>query len=162
MFLIFAGIVLIHSRYVLWGTTWIFTGAAIGMPIGYFFWGLLRLRLRGKSTTATVTRYTQHVDSDNGKLSYCPYFEFYTGGNTYTVQSHVAYTYMKHQIGDKVNIRYLPNDPENADIDNNFMLGLMFVLTCICFLAMVVGVLYFVFQTESFREVYSKVNNLFF
>lgn len=160
--LIFFGMVFPESMYLLSGTGWIYGGAAVGMPIGYFFWGLFRLRLLGKSATATVTGYTRHVDSDNGNLSYFPNFEFDVRGRICTLKSSVAYGSLQYNIGDRVNIHYNPDDPESADIDDNFMLGLMFILTCICFLAIVVGVLYFVFQADSFGEIFSKVSDVFF
>lgn len=150
------------SYYLLWGTMLIVAGISFLVPVGSIYWRYRRLRIRGKSATATVTDYIKHTDSD-GNDSYFPCFEFTIEGKVYNIQSRSTYSNHnpKYQTGDNVKIHYNPDDPQDAEIDDRFASSLMFVVMCIFIVVTVVGVL-FVVLAEGFGEVFSKVWNLFF
>lgn len=154
--------VLFFSKgYVEEGATWIYVSILFGVPFIRLARGSSRIQKQGVSATATITGFVKTVDSD-GNDSYYPCFEFDVRGKVYSVQNRVTYTNVKYQTGDKVNIHYLPDDPQQAEIDDKQASGVAWVFSCVFILAFIIGLLHFVFRANGFGEVYSKVWDLFF
>ena len=64
-----------------------------------------------KDIESTIIDYEKHEDSD-GDESYYPIVEYYVDGQRYTTQSHIGSG--KPSIGEKIIIKYDPNNPSNA------------------------------------------------
>ena len=67
-------------------------------------------------TTGTVTELEQHQDED-GSVAFSPVFTFATStGHAVIVHSNSSSNPPGFDVGEKVSLRYVPSDPENARI----------------------------------------------
>ena len=64
-----------------------------------------------KDIESSIIDYEMHEDSD-GDESYYPILEYYVDGQRYTTKSHIGSS--KPSIGEKIIIKYDPNNPSNA------------------------------------------------
>lgn len=93
---------------------------------GFCLWGAYaasvswRLETEGQTTPGIVTRMEESNDSEGGCCVYSPVIEFAAGGQTYTFEGDNASDPPQYKVGQRVNVRYDPADPNTAQIDSFF------------------------------------------
>ena len=111
------------------GCTTIFANLFFG---AFCLWGVYaatvayRLETTGIVTTGTVTRMEE--STTNGSSTYSPVVEFTANGQTYTFESNNSSYPPEYEVGETVNVRYDPADPNTAQIDKYTERWLMPVL----------------------------------
>ncbi|MCG2784722.1 MAG: DUF3592 domain-containing protein [Anaerolineae bacterium] len=93
---------------------------------GFCLWGVYaasiswRLETEGQTALGIVTRLEESSDSEGGCCVYSPVVEFAAGGQTYTFEGDNASDPPQYRVGQQVNVRYDPTDPNTAQIDSFF------------------------------------------
>jgi hypothetical protein len=93
---------------------------------GFCLWGVYaayigwQLQSRGHTTTGTVIRMEESNTSEGGCCVYSPVIEFDVSGQTFSFEGGNASNPPDYQVGDIVNVRYDPADPNTAQIDSYF------------------------------------------
>jgi hypothetical protein len=92
---------------------------------GFCLWGVYaasvswRLETEGQITSGIVTRLEESSDAESC-CAYSPVIEFTAGGQTYTFEGGNASNPPQYKVGQQVNVRYDPADPNTAQIDSFF------------------------------------------
>jgi hypothetical protein len=76
-----------------------------------------RLQSSGEITTGVVTRLEESKTSEGFCCVYTPVVEFEAGGRTYSFEDDNASDSSDYQIGNQVQVRYDPADPNIAQIN---------------------------------------------
>ena len=84
--------------------------------VGYFLWTSVLLATQGEITMGRVVGLDES-SSDSG-TGYSPIFVFTAAGNEYEVNSGIASDPPDYAVGDIVRVRYLPANPQIAEIDS--------------------------------------------
>ena len=99
----------------------------INLFLGAFcLWGVYaasvswRLESTGQTAPGIVTQMEESSDPEGGCCVYSPVVEFQVGGQTYTFESDNASDPPAYRVGQQVDVRYDPADPQTAQIDNLF------------------------------------------
>ena len=93
---------------------------------GFCLWGVLavqtswKLETEGVTTTGIVASMKETTDTEGSCCVYSPVIEFQAGGRTYSFPGGTATYPPQYQVGQSVQVRYHPSDPENAQIENFF------------------------------------------
>jgi hypothetical protein len=93
---------------------------------GFCLWGVYaasvswRLETEGQTTPGIVARMEESSDSEGGCCVYSPVIEFAAGGQTYTFEGGNASNPPQYKVGQRVNVRYDPADPNTAQVDSFF------------------------------------------
>lgn len=93
---------------------------------GFCLWGVYaasvswRLETEGQTAPGIVTRLEESSGSEGGCCVYSPVIEFAAGGQTYTFEGGNASDPPQYRVGQQVNVRYDPADPNTAQIDSIF------------------------------------------
>ena len=93
---------------------------------GFCLWGVYaasvswRLETGGQTAPGIVTRMEESSDSEGGCCVYSPVIEFTAGGQTYSFEGDNASDPPQYRVGQRVNVRYDPTDPNTAQIDSFF------------------------------------------
>jgi uncharacterized protein DUF3592 len=88
--------------------------AVIGLAI---FWSNYQFKLKASSTTGTITGYVSYQDSDGDTL-YKPEASFVTSqGENINFTSNVGSSFRGKDIGEKVEILYMPDNPQKAKMN---------------------------------------------
>lgn len=93
---------------------------------GFCLWGVYaasvswRLETEGQTTQGIVTRLEESSSAESGCCVYSPVIEFAAGGQTYTFEGDNASDPPQYRVGQQVNVRYDPTDPNTAQIDSIF------------------------------------------
>lgn len=129
------------------GCGWIVFNLMWVIMLGVAAWygyGSYTLTTNGAVVTGTVIRNVE-VDSDDG-TSYKPVIEYEVDGATYTYESINSSSPPAYRVGQEVSLRYNPDDPEDARINNLFELWLMPAILgpAALLLAVVINVGYFI------------------
>ena len=106
-------------------------GPAIGtcLEIGGFYWKKKINEKLNKTvkTTGTVLRLESRRGGTgfdtSGRTVYYPIVEFSVNGEVYTTAGDVASMKPKYSIGDKIEISYNPEDPNNSGISGDEFMG---------------------------------------
>jgi len=93
---------------------------------GFCLWGVYaaytgwQLQTRGETTTGTVVEMEESNTTDGGCCVYSPVIEFNINGQTYSFDGGNASYPPEYKVGEVVDIRYDPVDPNTAQIDSYF------------------------------------------
>lgn len=85
---------------------------------GYMLYVSYQLQANGRVTEGIVVSLDES-NSDNGK-TYSPIIEFETGGGVYSFKGNISSNPPKYEVGERVEVRYDPADPQTAQIENGF------------------------------------------
>lgn len=88
-----------------------------GVYAGYMGW---QLQTKGETTPGTVVRLEESSSSDDGCCVYSPVVEFDVDGQTYSFEGNNASDPPDYKVGEVVDVRYDPSDPNTAQIDSYF------------------------------------------
>lgn len=109
-----------------------------GLIIGSLFvtMGLLIiLKYNKKVSKCTCKTSATIVDikrkSSNGSFIYFPVFEYVIDGESYTITSNCGSRPFRHNVGDSVELKYDPNDPNvyiALGYDTNKFIGICFMV----------------------------------
>ena len=97
---------LFFAAFCLWGAYAAYTG-----------W---QLQTRGVTTTGTVVRMNEQSDGEGGCCTYVPVVDFQVNGSVYTFEGDTASDPPAYRVGEQVDVRYDPTDPNTAQIDSWF------------------------------------------
>lgn len=97
---------LFFAAFCLWGVYAAYTG-----------W---QLQTRGEITEGKVIELEESSSSEGGCCVYSPVVEFNVNGETYTFESGNASDPPQYKVGETVDVRYDPIDPNTAQIDSLF------------------------------------------
>src|SRR5215208_589102 len=97
---------LFFMAFCLWGVYAAYTG-----------W---QLQTRGVITSGTVVRLSEHSDADNGCCTYAPVIDFKVSDQIYTFEGGNASYPSAYDVGEQVDVRYDPANPNTAQIDSYF------------------------------------------
>lgn len=89
----------------------------------YYFKHQMRITQNWEATVATVVGYRKEEpswDDDTDKPFLRPRFEFTVHGQAYSVYSDVLASYMLYKVGEKVNVHYNPDNPQEIKEDSGF------------------------------------------
>lgn len=93
---------------------------------GFCLWGVYaaytgwQLQTQGQTTTGTVIQMEESSSSEGGCCVYSPVVQFEANGQTYTFEGSTASDPPQYKVGEVVNVRYDPADPNTAQIDSIF------------------------------------------
>lgn len=93
---------------------------------GFCLWGVYaaytgwQLQTRGVTTTGTVVRLDERNSSEGGCCTYVPVVDFQVSGNVYTFEGDNASYPPAYEVGEAVQVRYDPTNPNTAQIDSFF------------------------------------------
>ena len=77
-----------------------------------------KLQTAGEVTTGTVTRLEESKTSEGYCCLYTPVVEFQANGQNYSFENGSASDSVDYTVGSDVNVRYDPENPSTAQIDN--------------------------------------------
>ena len=97
---------LFFAAFCLWGAYAAYTG-----------W---QLQTNGITTTGTVVRMNEQSDGEGGCCTYVPVVDFDVNGNMYTFEGDTASNPPAYRVGEQVDVRYDPANPNTAQIDSWF------------------------------------------
>lgn len=97
---------LFFAAFCLWGAYTAYTG-----------W---QLQTNGVTTTGTVVRMNEQSDGEGGCCTFVPVVDFHVNGNVYTFEGDTASDPPAYRVGQQVDVRYDPNNPNTAQIDSWF------------------------------------------
>lgn len=133
--------ILVPSEYIP-GILMIFFSLA-GVPVVWGYWKGRRLLREGESAVATITTYKMTMEDDD--KVFLPEFEFTVRETQYKAISSQGYRSFNkdYKIGEKVNVRYMRDNPQKAEIDNAVKknVTMLFVATVFLLILMAGGVL---------------------
>ena len=93
---------------------------------GFCLWGVYaayigwQLQTNGVTTPGTVVRLNEHSDAEGGCCTYVPVVDFKVNDQVYTFEGDNASDPPAYQVGEQVNVRYDPTNPNTAQIDSFF------------------------------------------
>jgi hypothetical protein len=97
---------LFFAAFCLWGVYAAYTG-----------W---QLQTRGVTTTGTVVRLDERSDGEGGCCIYVPVVDFQVNAQVYTFEGDNASDPPAYDVGQQVQVRYDPANPNTAQIDSLF------------------------------------------
>ena len=97
---------LFFAAFCLWGAYAAYTG-----------W---QLQTKGVTTPGTVVRLSERSDSDGGCCTYVPVVDFEVNQQVYTFEGDTASDPPAYEVGEQVDVRYDPTNPDTAQIDSLF------------------------------------------
>ena len=95
---------LFFAAFCLWGAYAAYTG-----------W---QLQTKGITTPGIVVRLLERSDAEGSCCTYVPIVDFTVDNQVYTLESDHASYPPKYRVGEQVNVRYDPTDPNTAQIDS--------------------------------------------
>lgn len=93
---------------------------------GFCLWGVYaaytgwQLQTKGVTTPGIVVRLSEHSDSDGGCCTYVPVIDFKVNERVYTIEGDTASYPPAYDVGEQVDVRYDPANPNTAQIDSLF------------------------------------------
>ena len=93
---------------------------------GFCLWGVYaaytgwQLQTNGVTTPGTVVRLNEQSDAEGGCCTYVPVVDFKVNDQVYTFEGDNASDPPAYQVGEQVNVRYDPLNPNTAQIDSFF------------------------------------------
>jgi len=93
---------------------------------GFCLWGVYaaytgwQLQTRGVTTPGTVVRLSELSDSEGGCCTYVPVIDFNANDRVYTFEGDNASYPPAYDVGEQVDVRYDPTNPNTAQIDSFF------------------------------------------
>ena len=93
---------------------------------GFCLWGAYaaytgwQLQTNGVTTPGTVVRLNEQSDAEGGCCTYVPVVDFNVNDQVYTFEGDNASDPPAYQVGEHVNVRYDPTNPNTAQIDSFF------------------------------------------
>ena len=93
---------------------------------GFCLWGVYaayigwQLQTNGVTTPGTVVRLNEQSDAEGGCCTYVPVVDFKVNDQVYTFEGDNASDPPAYQVGEQVNVRYDPTNPNTAQIDSFF------------------------------------------
>jgi Protein of unknown function (DUF3592) len=93
---------------------------------GFCLWGVYaaytgwQLQTRGVRTTGIVVRLDERSSNDGGCCTYVPVVDFRVNEQVYTFEGDNASYPPRYEIGEQVDVRYDPTNPNTAQIDSPF------------------------------------------
>ena len=78
-----------------------------------------RLTYAGETAVGLVIALDEASSPQGGCCVYAPVVQFTVGEQTYTVESKTSSYPPKYEIGEEVDIRYDPHNPQRADVTGN-------------------------------------------
>jgi hypothetical protein len=93
---------------------------------GFCLWGVYaaytgwQLQTNGVTTSGTVVRLNEQSDAEGGCCTYVPVVDFNVNDQVYTFEGDNASDPPAYQVGEQVNVRYDPTNPNTAQIDSFF------------------------------------------
>ena len=93
---------------------------------GFCLWGVYaaytgwQLQTRGVTTPGTVVRLSERSDSEGGCCTYVPVIDFNANDRVYTFEGDNASYPPAYDVGEQVDVRYDPTNPNTAQIDSFF------------------------------------------
>ncbi|HJR79170.1 MAG TPA: DUF3592 domain-containing protein [Anaerolineales bacterium] len=97
---------LFFASFCLWGVYAAYTG-----------W---QLQTNGATTSGTVVRLNEQSDGEGGCCTYVPVINFEVNGQAYSFEGDTASYPPAYEVGEQVNVRYDPANPNTAQIDSTF------------------------------------------
>lgn len=93
---------------------------------GFCLWGVYaaytswQLQFNGVITPGTVVRLNEQSDGEGGCCTYVPVIDFTVNNQVYTFEGDNASDPPAYEVGEQVNVRYDPTNPNTAQIDSFF------------------------------------------
>lgn len=93
---------------------------------GFCLWGVYaaytgwQLQTNGVTTPGTVVSLSEQNDAEGGCCTYVPVIDFKVNDQVYTFEGDNASDPPAYDVGEQVNVRYDPTDPNTAQIDSFF------------------------------------------
>lgn len=93
---------------------------------GFCLWGAYaaytswQLQTNGVITPGTVVRLNEQSDAEGGCCTYVPVIDFKVNDQIYTFEGDNASDPPAYDVGEQVNVRYDPTNPNKAQIDSFF------------------------------------------
>jgi hypothetical protein len=93
---------------------------------GFCLWGAYaayigwQLQTNGVTTPGVVVRLNEQSDAEGGCCTYVPVVDFKVNDQVYTFEGDNASDPPAYQVGEQVNVRYDPTNPNTAQIDSFF------------------------------------------
>lgn len=93
---------------------------------GFCLWGAYaaytswQLQSNGVITPGTVVRLNEQSDAEGGCCTYVPVIDFQVSGQVYTFEGDNASYPPAYEVGEEVQVRYDPSNPNTAQIDSFF------------------------------------------
>ncbi|MBI5945986.1 MAG: DUF3592 domain-containing protein [Chloroflexi bacterium] len=90
---------------------------------GFCLWGVymlyvaVQLETKGVITDGIVVE--MKPSTSDGTTTYTPIVEFQVNGQTYSFKGGISSNPPKYSVGDRVEVRFDPDNPETAQIDKN-------------------------------------------
>ncbi|MGE5775690.1 MAG: DUF3592 domain-containing protein [Chloroflexota bacterium] len=97
---------LFFAAFCLWGAYAAYTG-----------W---QLQTKGMTTDGTVVKLNEQSDSDGGCCTYVPVVDFEVDQQVYTFEGDTASYPPAYKVGEQVDVRYDPTNPNTGQIDSLF------------------------------------------
>jgi len=97
---------LFFAAFCLWGAYAAYTG-----------W---QLQTKGVTTPGIVVRLEEHSSGDGSCCTYAPVVDFKVSDQAYSFEGDNASYPPAYEVGEQVNVRYDPTDPNTAQIDSYF------------------------------------------
>ena len=88
-----------------------------GVYAAYSGW---QLQTKGVTTTGTVVRLDERSSGDGGCCTYVPVVDFRVGDQVYTLEGDNASYPTAYEVGEQVDVRYDPANPNTAQIGSLF------------------------------------------
>lgn len=93
---------------------------------GFCLWGVYaaytgwQLQSKGETTPGTVIKMEESSTPEGGCCVYSPVIEFDVNGESYSFEGDTASDPPAYKVGEVVDVRYDPRDPNTAQIDSYF------------------------------------------
>ncbi|HUF00182.1 MAG TPA: DUF3592 domain-containing protein [Anaerolineales bacterium] len=93
---------------------------------GFCLWGAYaayigwQLQTHGVTTPGTVVRLNEQSDAESGCCTYVPVIDFKVNDQIYTFEGDNASYPPAYEVGEQVDVRYDPTNPNTAQIDSYF------------------------------------------
>jgi len=93
---------------------------------GFCLWGVYAaytgwlLQTKGVTTPGIVTRLDERSSSEGGCCTYVPVVDFEVNDQVYTLEGDNASYPPAYEVGEQVDVRYDPTNPNTAQIDSLF------------------------------------------
>ena len=93
---------------------------------GFCLWGVYaaytswQLQSNGVTAPGTVVRLSERSDAEGGCCTYVPVIDFNVNDQVYTFEGDNASYPPAYEVGEQVNVRYDPTNPNTAQIDSFF------------------------------------------
>jgi hypothetical protein len=95
-----------------------FTGFCLwGVYAAYTGW---QLQTKGVTAPGTVVRLSERSDAEGGCCTYVPVIDFKVNDQVYTFEGGNASYPPAYDVGQQLDVRYDPNNPNTAQIDSFF------------------------------------------